>query len=105
MLTVGDWTTLRLSVFGAPWTVATATLPVETTSGASFELTARGSAHGPFSLTQSTALPGGAVSFVTPMRIASMALSIAARIAATRAVIVGVSKRSAASIACTALKR
>lgn len=71
LVTAGDWTTLRLSVFGAPWTVATATLPVETRSGASFELTARGSAHGPFSLTQSTALPGGAVSFVTPMRVAS----------------------------------
>lgn len=71
LVTVGDWTTLRLSVFGAPWTVATATLPVETSGGAGFELLARGSAHGPFSLTQSTALPGGAVSFVTPMRIAS----------------------------------
>lgn len=69
VVTYGGGGTLRVSVQAAPWTVRDATLTVQTTSGASFEVFTEGYVHGPFSFTGSTATTGGEVSLVTPMVI------------------------------------
>ncbi len=67
LLTVGT----RISILGAPWTLGTALLTVTTEGGATFEVPATGWVHGALSFTTSTALPGGALSLVTPLRVAS----------------------------------
>jgi hypothetical protein len=50
----------NVSVFGAPWTTATASIG---------SITAMGFAHGPASGTSSTAQPGGTVQLITPIHI------------------------------------
>jgi hypothetical protein len=62
---------LGLSVQGAPWTLRTATLPVATTGGGSATQVAAGWVHGPLTFTSSTAVTGGSVSLVTPVRVIS----------------------------------
>ena len=64
--------TLRMSVVGAPWTIQTASTVAQTSGGGSHTLLAFGSAHGPASFTGSTALPGGSIQLVTPVRIESL---------------------------------
>jgi hypothetical protein len=59
--------TLRHTVLGAPWTVRTALLSVPTPEGGTATAFASGFAHGPLSLTGSTAQSGGAVQLVTPL--------------------------------------
>jgi membrane protease YdiL (CAAX protease family) len=71
VLAVDPYGTLRRSVLGAPWTLRTASLTVPV-SGSRFTAFASGFAHGPFSFTGSTALPGGAVQLVTPLRVESL---------------------------------
>jgi membrane protease YdiL (CAAX protease family) len=61
--------TIRMSLYGAPWTVRTASLPITTAGGGTFVASTSGGVHGPFSFTGSTALPGGEVQLVTPLRI------------------------------------
>jgi hypothetical protein len=61
----------RMSLHAAPWTVRTATLPVETAGGGSFVAITSGIVHGPASFTGSTALTGGALELVTPIRVQS----------------------------------
>jgi hypothetical protein len=63
---------VRLSLHGAPWTVRTATLPVETPAGGSFAVFTSGFAHGPASFTGSTAQAGGRLELVTPIRMESL---------------------------------
>jgi membrane protease YdiL (CAAX protease family) len=63
--------TIMLSLHAAPWTVGSATLPLTTSAGGSFVAVAAGGVHGPYSFTGSTALPGGEVQLVTPIRIVS----------------------------------
>jgi hypothetical protein len=62
---------LGLSVQGAPWTVGITSLPVATTGGGSATLVAAGWVHGPATFTSSTAVTGGSVSLVTPLRVIS----------------------------------
>ena len=71
LLTAGGTGALRLSLVGAPWTVGTALLTVTTNAGGSFAVPSAGWVHGPLSFSTSTALPGGAFSAVTPLRIDS----------------------------------
>jgi membrane protease YdiL (CAAX protease family) len=61
----------RFSLEGSPWTIRTAGIPVTTSEGETVTLVIRGWKHGPFSFTSSTALTGGSLSLVTPMRVKS----------------------------------
>ncbi|HEY5657051.1 MAG TPA: PEP-CTERM sorting domain-containing protein [Myxococcota bacterium] len=60
---------IRISIYGAPWTVGTASVMNITDSGAITTLTAMGFAHGPASLTSSTARPGGVLQLVTASQV------------------------------------
>ena len=72
LLTVGAFGSgPAISVQGAPWTLRTATLPIATTGGGSATLVATGWVHGPLSFSSSTAVTGGSVSLVTPVRVIS----------------------------------
>jgi hypothetical protein len=71
LLTLGRFSPTRISVEVAPWTVGTASISVETRYGGSLLVPAHGWLHGPASFTQSTALPGGALSLVTPLQVVS----------------------------------
>jgi hypothetical protein len=70
LLTAGSGA-LRISLEAAPWTVGPTSIPVTTPSGSSVAVTSHGFAHGPASFTGSTALTGGFVRLVTPLRITS----------------------------------
>lgn len=61
----------QVTLQGAPWTVRSTTVPVVTSGGATVPLFASGWVHGAFSLSSSTALSGGSVSLVTPVRVTS----------------------------------
>jgi hypothetical protein len=67
LLPIAPLATIRHSLLGAPWTPGTASLAVTTESGGELSAVQSGFAHGPFSFTGSTALPGGEVSLVTPL--------------------------------------
>jgi membrane protease YdiL (CAAX protease family) len=69
--TVGGFGRLRISLEAAPWTPRTASVVVTTESGSAIGVPVAGWVHGPFSLSTTAALTGGAVSLVTPMRIRS----------------------------------
>jgi hypothetical protein len=58
----------RTSILGAPWTIAAVTLGPTALGGT---MTLSGFAHGPASLTSSTAAPGGMVQMVTSTRVES----------------------------------
>jgi hypothetical protein len=66
----------RISVEGAPWTLRTTTVALQTASGATYQIPTSGSAHGPLSFTGSTAVTGGQLSLVTPIRITSNLASL-----------------------------
>lgn len=73
LLTVGGVAgAVRISVEASPWTVRTATQLFYTQSSTLF-LTRAGFRHGPYLLSGSTALPGGALQLVTPMTVTSEA--------------------------------
>jgi membrane protease YdiL (CAAX protease family) len=67
----GPYGSAPLSLIGAPWTVHTAAIPFETPAGSIFSAASTGWAHGPWSFTGSTALPGGALQLVTPVIVNS----------------------------------
>jgi hypothetical protein len=73
LLTVGGLGSIRVSVLGAPWTINTATLTVQTPQGGETFLSSVGFVHGPLSLTSSGAATlggeGGAMQMVTPIRV------------------------------------
>ena len=71
LATLGGYSPIRVSVEFAPWTVGTAFLSVETPAGGSLLVADHGWVHGPASFTQSTALPDGALSLVTPLQVVS----------------------------------
>lgn len=74
LLTIGAGaTTFAVSVEAAPWTLRTATLPIQTENGARFAIPRAGFAHGPLSYTGSTALSGGSLQLVTPVAVTSQA--------------------------------
>lgn len=83
LLTEGGAGLIRISVLAAPWTVRTASIPLRTSGGGTVAAVAAGWRHGAFSFTSSTALPGGAVSLVTPLAVTSddaQALAMFARL-------------------------
>lgn len=59
LLTVGGTGTIRISLLGAPWTVKTVSAVNRTENGGFDVFTERGFAHGPLSLTSSTAALSG----------------------------------------------
>lgn len=71
LLTAGGAGAIRISALAAPWTSGTTLLTATTSGGETFSLPLAGSAHGALSFTTSTALPGGAFSVVTPLRVIS----------------------------------
>jgi membrane protease YdiL (CAAX protease family) len=68
--TVGGFGTVQISIEAAPWTPRTASVIVTTESGETVGVPAAGWIHGPFSFATTAALTSGAISVVTPMRIA-----------------------------------
>lgn len=72
ILTIGGTGTIRISVYGAPFTVNTASLVGTTVNGGSLPLYERGFVHGPISFTGTTAVTGGVLQVVTPMRSVSV---------------------------------
>jgi hypothetical protein len=84
LLTVGAFGSgPAISIQGAPWTVGIASLPVATTGGGSATLVAAGWVHGPLTFSSSTAVAGGSVSLVSPVRVisdAGQALGMFARL-------------------------
>jgi hypothetical protein len=74
LITAGGAGTIRVSVLAAPWTVKLASAANRTDNGAVSFPTAHGFAHGPASLTSSTALTSGVVQFVTPLQVTTAGL-------------------------------
>ncbi len=68
--TAGGGTTF-ISLEFAPWTVGTISASFETTSGEVVNAVTNGWVHGPSSFAGSTALTGGELSVVTPVRVTS----------------------------------
>jgi len=65
LLTIGGEGAIRISIFGAPWTVKTVTVSNRTNNGGITFFTKQGFAHGPASLTSSTAAVSGVVQLVS----------------------------------------
>jgi hypothetical protein len=65
---------IRISVQGAPWTVGTVSVSNITSMGVITIQTAMGFAHGPASLTSSTALPGGVLQLVTASQVIAVGI-------------------------------
>lgn len=74
VVTAGGGGTMRISVLAAPWTVGQVTVSNRTNNGGTSLLTAAGFAHGPASLTSSTAVTSGVVQFVTPLQITTVGI-------------------------------
>lgn len=71
LLTVGQGGAIRISVQANPWTLGQATALDQTDNLAIITKTVTGFAHGPASLTSSTAAPSGVVQFVTPLQVST----------------------------------
>lgn len=69
LVTAGGSGTIRVSVLAAPWTMKTRTLSNRTDNGGITFPASAGFAHGPASLTSSTALTSGVVQLVTPLQV------------------------------------
>ena len=69
ILTVGGTGSLQVSILGAPYTVGTVSVAARTANGIDVR-SGRGFAHGPLSLTSSTALPSGVLQIVTASHVA-----------------------------------
>jgi hypothetical protein len=61
----------QFTLVGAPWTVRSTSLSIETMGGETVTVFASGWVHGAFSFSSSTALSGGSLSLVTPVRVMS----------------------------------
>lgn len=80
LLTIGGTGTLRLSLYGAPFTLNTAWISGRTASGATFSLFSAGSIVGPALFTSSAGRTGGFLSVVTPVRVDSFGSGAPSRI-------------------------
>ncbi len=69
LLTIGGGGAIRISVTANPWTLGTGTATTRTANGMFIVETSMGFAHGPASLTSSTAVPSGVVKFITPLQV------------------------------------
>jgi len=65
LVTIGGEGAIRISLLGAPWTLKTVSVSNRTNNGAITFLSRKGFAHGPASLTSSTAATSGVVQLVT----------------------------------------
>ena len=65
VLTIGAFGGIRISILGAPWTVKTVSMSNRTDNGGITTFVKNGFAHGPMSLTSSTALTSGVIQLVT----------------------------------------
>jgi hypothetical protein len=65
LITIGGSGNIRISILGAPWTVKTATVSNRTDNALLTLFTQKGFAHGPASLTSSTAQASGVVQLVS----------------------------------------
>jgi hypothetical protein len=74
LITAGGAGSIRVSVLAAPWTVKVASALNRTDNGAISTPSVHGFAHGPASLTSSTALTSGVVQFVTPLQVTTAGL-------------------------------
>ncbi|MGH0031519.1 MAG: hypothetical protein ACQGVC_17135 [Myxococcota bacterium] len=68
LLTFGGSATVRISLYGAPFTLATASARGTTPGGAPFTFLSSGSIGGPLLFTSSAGQTGGFLSVVTPLR-------------------------------------
>jgi hypothetical protein len=66
VITLGGSGAIRISIQGAPWTVKTASVTNRTNGGGITTFRRNGFAHGPASLTSSTAVTSGVIQLVTP---------------------------------------
>jgi hypothetical protein len=64
VITIGAFGPIRLSIIGAPWTIKTASISNRTDNGSITTFTKFGFAHGPASLTSSTAATSGVFQLV-----------------------------------------
>ena len=71
LITVGGGGAIRISVVANPWTLGQATALDQTDNLAIITRSLTGFAHGPASLTSSTAAPSGVVQFVTPLQVST----------------------------------
>jgi hypothetical protein len=71
LLSIGQFGSIRISIVNNPWTIGNALAVDQTDNGNFINLTTNGFAHGPASLTTSTAKPSGTVQFVTPLQIST----------------------------------
>jgi hypothetical protein len=69
LLSIGGFGGIRISVINNPWTLGNAQAVDQTDGGNFVNVTTNGFAHGPASLTSSTAKPSGMVQFVTPSQV------------------------------------
>lgn len=66
VITIGGSGAIRISVIGAPWMVKTGSVTNRTNGGGLTMFQRHGFAHGPASLTSSTAVTSGVIQLVTP---------------------------------------
>jgi hypothetical protein len=66
VVTIGAFGPIRISILGAPWTVKTVSVSNRTSNEGITNYTKRGFAHGPASLTSSTAVTSGVIQLVSP---------------------------------------
>jgi len=71
LLSIGGFGGIRISIINNPWTLGNAAAVDQTDGGNFVNVTTNGFAHGPASLTSSTAKPSGSVQFVTPLQIST----------------------------------
>jgi hypothetical protein len=67
LVTLGPSAEVQVSLQGAPWTIATATVPVPTAGGGGVTAYTFGFVHGPLSASGTTGWPGGEIQLVTPL--------------------------------------
>jgi len=71
LLTIGGDGAIRISIQANPWTLGQGTSIDQTDNLALTTVTSTGFAHGPASLTSSTAAPSGVVKFVAPLQVST----------------------------------
>jgi hypothetical protein len=69
LLTIGSGGAIRISLQANPWTLGQGTSLDQTDNGSLTTYYSTGFAHGPASLTSSTAAPSGVVKFISPLQV------------------------------------
>ena len=71
LLTIGGSGGIRISIVANPWTLGQGTSIDQTDNLAFITVTSTGFAHGPASITSSTAAPSGVVKFIAPLQVST----------------------------------